>query len=130
MRIYIGNLSSEITSIDLAKFFSGFGKQLRFEFKYYVKGEKRFYYASTSIEHRKSAEKAIKRRNLKRINNRVVMVRAYKERGIFNERRALNWREKIWEAEERRVTERRTTQYSKIVKDKQEQFRLTPAPHF
>lgn len=129
MEIFIGNLSAEISSLDLARFFKGYGNYLTFTFKYYLRGEKPFYYAVTDIESRKLADKAIKRRHMKRLKGRVIVLRPYKDRLVSNERRALNWREKIWEAEERRKMERRHKQLNKNVKAKQEQFELTPAPH-
>jgi RNA recognition motif-containing protein len=129
MQIYIGNLSPEISSQDLLKFFKGYGEYLSFEFKYYMRGNKRFYFAVTSIEPDIKAKKAIKRRNLKRVQGRVVVVRAYQDRLVANERRALNWREKIWTAEERRKEERRTLQHSKNLKEKVETYEPTPVRH-
>jgi len=129
MQIFIGNLSAEISSLDLASFFKGYGNYLTFTFKYYLRGEKPFYYAVTDIESGKMADKAIRRRHMKRLKGRVLVVRPYLDRLLGNERRALNWREKIWESEERRKIDRRNKQLYKNLKEKQEEFELTPAPH-
>ena len=129
MQIFIGNLSAEISSIDLARFFKGYGDYLTFTFKYFLRGEKPFYYAVTDIDPRKLADKAIKRRHMKRLKGRVIILRPYYDRLVSNERRALNWREKIWESEERRRIERRNKQLNKNMKEKLEQFELTPDPH-
>lgn len=129
MQIFIGNLSPEISSQDLLRFFKGYGGHPSFEFRYYMKGNKRFYFAIASIEQEKAAKKAIKRRHMKRIQGRVVIVRAYTERLVANERRALNWREKIWTAEERRREERRNLQHSKNLREKVESYEPTPLRH-
>ena len=129
MQIFIGNLSAEISALDLAKFFKGYGNLLTFKFRYYLRGGKPFYYALTEIEPRKLAEGAITRRHMKRLKGRVIVVHPYLDRGIINERRSLNWREKIWESEERRKVDRRNLQHNKNLKEKLEQFDLKPPPH-
>ena len=128
MLVFVGNLSPEISSQDLLGFFKGYGRQ-SFEYRYYMKGNKRFYFAIASIEPEGAARKAIKRRNMKRVRGRVVVVRAYTDRLVANERRALNWREKIWTAEERRKEERRNLQHSKNLKEKLETYEPTPVRH-
>jgi RNA recognition motif-containing protein len=129
MRIYVGNLSPDISSQDLLRFFKGFGKPPSFEFKYFMRGSKRFYFAIASFESTLVAKLAIKRRHMKRIKGRVIVLRAYEERLIANERRALNWREKIWTAEERRKVERRHLQHSKNLKEQVETYEPTPVRH-
>jgi hypothetical protein len=117
MQIYIGNLSHEISSHDLMRLFRGFEDHTSFEFKYYMRGEKRFYFALTSIEPESVAIKAIKRCHMKRIKGRLIVIRDYKGRALVNERRSLDWREKLWDSDERRATERRNIQHDKNVND-------------
>ena len=118
MQIYIGNLSAETTSMDLAQVFMGYGEDYpSFSFKYYQRGNKRFYFALTSIEPESLARKVIGRRNMKRIKGRSIVLHAYKDRALSNERRALNWRSQTWDADERRKTDRRHLQHDKVVYD-------------
>ena len=117
MQIYIGNLSAEITSFDLAQFFNGYGDYPSFTFKYYQKGQKRFHYAVTSISPDSLARQAIRRCHMKRAKGRSIVLHPYKDRVIINERRGLNWRGKPWASEERRTVNRRQVQHDKISND-------------
>jgi hypothetical protein len=127
MQLYIGNLFPGISSLDLRRFLKGIDVQLSFEFKYFTRGNKRFYFAVSSDVPADRAQKAIKRRHMKRVNGRVIVLREYKVRAVANERRALNWREKIWEAEERRKAERRQLHLDKHSKAHNEVYEPVPA---
>jgi hypothetical protein len=72
MQIYIGNLSHEVSSHDLIRLFRGFEDPTSFEFKYYMRGKKRFYFALTSIVPDRMALKAMERCRMKRIKGRVI----------------------------------------------------------
>jgi hypothetical protein len=117
MKIYIGNLSAEITSPDLAPYFRGYGNYPSFKFKYYQKNHKRFYYALTSTVPESLGRKAIAGHYLKRIKGRMIALHAYKDRALSNERRSLDWRSKLWAPEECRKSDRRHLQYDKHSND-------------
>lgn len=113
MQIYIGNLSAEITSFDLAPLFKGYDENPSFQFRYFLDGYKRNYYALTSDIPETMAVNVIARRHMTRIKDRAIMLHAYQERSIMNERRAFGWGSKQWGSDERRNVDRRGVQYDR-----------------
>lgn len=131
MQIYIGNLSTKITSYDLGQLFDGNGECPSFKFKYYQKDHKRFYYALTSIEPESLAKNIMARCNLKRIKNKMIVLHAYKNRSVFNERREFCWGSKPWTPEERRKVDRRLFSHDEKINDIMEPIDPPPAQaHF
>jgi RNA recognition motif-containing protein len=108
MEVFIGNLAPNVSVTDLIGFFKGFsGKaKIRIVEKQLEDGTKcRFGIAD--FESDRLALKAIKKLNQKPLRGELVMVREYVHRSYYNERRAVNWRDKPWEGVERRQHERR-----------------------
>ncbi len=66
-----------------------------------------FHYAIATIEPADIARECIKLFNQKFLNGKPLEVREYQPRSYMNERRAVGWRDKTWNAEERRTTDRR-----------------------
>jgi len=131
MQIYIGNLSEKIRSFDLAPLFKGYGEYPSFKFKYYFKDYRRFYYALTSDMPESLARRAITKYHMTRIKNRAIEIHAYKERSVFNERRAFGWGSKQWSSDERRNVDRRHVQSDKKIHGIKEHVEQRPArAHF
>jgi len=107
MQIYIGNLSSTVSSIDLESLFEDIEERPSFTFRSYQKDRMNFYYALTSIEPETLARELIARNNRKSVKNRNIVLHPYKDRSVFNERRAFGWGKKQWAGEERRKVDRR-----------------------
>jgi RNA recognition motif-containing protein len=117
MQIYIGNLSSVFTSDDLAPLFEGCDEIPSFTFKSYTKSNVHYYYALASIESESLAREVITRNQKKKIKNRKIEFHAYKDRSVFNERRAFGWGNKPWTSEERRKVDRRLVQEEIVNRD-------------
>lgn len=115
MQIYIGNLSPKITSFNLVSLFEGYGKCPSFDFRTYQKDDEQRYYAVTSIEPESLAKDFIDRRNMTRIKDRIIVLREYKSRSVFNERREFGWGSKKWLFDERRKVDRRFVEHDKVV---------------
>ena len=107
MQIYIGNLSSTTSSIDLEPLFEDIEERPSFTFRSYQKDRVHFYYALTSIEPESRARELIARNDRKSVKNRNIVLHPYKDRSVFNERRSFGWGNKQWTGEERRKIDRR-----------------------
>ena len=120
MKLFIGNLSQQVTEFDLRDFFKGFDKQATFKIVHMQEmvqgdGEEDLVYGLVSIESERLARKAIKKLNYKKLNHRVIIVREFQHRASQNDKRALNWRMQQWIDDERRGRERRKSR--KIVQN-------------
>lgn len=116
MDVFVGNLSPRTTLSDLVTFFKGFASNARFQIhdKQFEDGS-RTRYAIATIDPDKLAEKAIKKLNGQMLDGHSVVLREYLHRGYSNERRAMGWRDRPWQGEERRASERRRKQLQKPV---------------
>lgn len=108
MDVFVGNLSPRTTLGDLVTFFKSFSSSARFQIfdKQFDDGNTTRY-AVASIEPDKLAEKVIKKLSGMSLNGSRVVLREFNHRNYGNERRAMGWRDKIWQGEERRKNERR-----------------------
>jgi len=94
---------------DLRLLFKGYDKRTTFKI-IRMEGEEgagNLVYGIVSIDSDRLAKKAIKKLNYKKIHGRMVVIREFHHRASQNDKRALNWRMKGWENEERRGRERR-----------------------
>lgn len=108
MEIHIGNLPPQATVSDLNNLF-GFSAnppQCRV-FKKQGRDGRVFNYALAFIRPDAAGERLLSRHRNANLNGVRLNVREYTPRRVGNERRALNWRSKVWTAPERRNLERR-----------------------
>ena len=108
MELYVGNIPATLTKEQLKAFFVGYEKHATFKIKTVKNGNEIFTFGLVDIPSDSKAKKAIRRLNLKRIDGKLIVVREYVHRVSQNDRRALNWRNKKWQAAERRNNDRRT----------------------
>jgi len=109
VELFIGNLEMEVSEGDLRLLFKGYDKQATFKIVR-MEGEEgvgSLVYGIVSIESERLAKKAIKKLNYKKVRDHMVIIREFHYRASQNDKRALNWRMKGWENEERRGIERR-----------------------
>ena len=107
MEIFIGNIPSNTTVIDLKRFFKAFDKNAVFEVKR-LKGKSDVVtFGLVIIQSERLGNIAIKRLHMKKLNGKPVVVREFTHRAGGNDRRQLGWRNKLWLGEERRQTDRR-----------------------
>jgi len=126
MRVFIGNLPADFTSLELRKltyrvltsaktadFFSGILqksnliKRSAFEVINSEQGYNETPFAVIFIEPDKLGQKLIQRLHSYYIRESVLLAREFYVRAYINDRRAVNWRSRQWDAEERRLHERR-----------------------
>lgn len=107
MEVFVENLTSRVTESELRRFFKGYDKKATFEVSKLISSTGNLYYGMVNIDSEKVALKAIKKLNHKLLDGRHVIVREFQYRAGNNDRRALNWRSRIWEKIERRANERR-----------------------
>ncbi len=118
MDLFIGNLEMAVSEGDLRLLFKGYEKRTTFKIirmEGDEEGGSNLVYGIVSIDSDRLAKKAIKKLNYKKIHGRMVIIREFHYRASQNDKRALNWRMKGWENEERRGRERR--QKRKAVKN-------------
>ena len=117
MELFIGNLEMAVSEHDLRLLFKGYDKRTTFKI-IRMEGEDGvadLVYGIVSIDSDRLAKKAIKKLNYKKIHGHMVVIREFHHRASQNDKRALNWRMKGWENEERRSRERRLKR--KVVKN-------------
>jgi len=107
MELFVGNITADIREVELRKFFGRFAKDATFSLRKLKFDHASYFYAQVEIEPEKLALKAIKKLHGKRLNGKPVSIREYEYRVGNNDRRALNWRELLWNGIERRFSERR-----------------------
>ena len=107
MEIFVGNISSSATAVDLKKIFKGFDKHATFEIKRLKGRDSHVTFGLVRLQSERLAKKAIKRLHMKKYLGRPIVVREYLHRAFGNDRRQLGWRKKLWLGEERRNTDRR-----------------------
>lgn len=107
MELYVGQLSSQDTVEDLRQFFKAFARKAGFKIVKLIRPSGPVYIGVVSMESEKLAAKAIRKLHTRKLNGRRVTVREFIYRSGGNERRALNWRERVWNGIERRMAERR-----------------------
>jgi len=108
MEIHIGNLPPQATVADLNNLF-GFPAnppQCRV-FKKEGRDGRLINYALAFIRPDAAGERLLERHKNAALNGVRLVVREYTPRRVGNERRALNWRSKVWAGPERRNLERR-----------------------
>lgn len=120
MELYVGHLTSNDTLNDLRRFFKGYEKKAEFRIVKLLRAGGPLYYALIDFESDRLAQKALKKLHACKFNGRRVCVREYQYRIGGNERRALNWRERLWQSTERRNQERR--EKSRQAKQSQAEF--------
>lgn len=120
MDVFVGNLTSRVNEKELQRFFKGYDKQATFQVSKLIYNASTLYYGIVGIESDKIALKAIKKLNHKVLDGRHVMLREFQYRAGNNDRRALNWRSRVWESIERRANERR--QKSKKSESREPEF--------
>lgn len=110
MEVFVGNLNADVTEKELQKFFKGYDKKASFTINKFICNDGPIYYGIVDFEADKLALKAIRKLNHKSLNGHPTILREFHYRAGNNDRRALNWRNVIWEKLERRFTERRLKQ--------------------
>lgn len=122
MELYIGNLPENVTAFDLRKLFTPIAGSNSGKFSFLRARTEPFMnfkiveqrsasgmvrYGWADIEPDEIAERCIERLNKAPFQGNTLVVREYFHRRAMNERRALDWRSKPWNGEERRVGQRR-----------------------
>lgn len=108
MDIFVGNLPRAASTADLERLFSSYDKAAHIAIKEgHDKDGNSFRYGVCSMESERAALKAIKALNGHRLLGAELTVHEFIHRNYSNERRALGWRQREWEDEERRRHERR-----------------------
>jgi len=117
VELFIGNLESKVSEGDLRLFFKGYDKQATFKIIRMEGGEGVYdlVYGIVTIKSSRLGKKAIKKLNYTKLHSNLVIIREFHYRASQNDKRALTWRMKGWENEERRNRERR--QKRKLVKN-------------
>ena len=108
MEVIICNLSANISKIDLLELLKSFRKymELKMVNTHYEDGST-FHFAVATFKADKQALKVIKKFNGALFKGERLVVREYIHRSYNNEKRALNWRQRAWQSNERRCHDRR-----------------------
>ena len=108
MDLIILELPEEAEVSDLKTLFRGLADKAEFKivFQRYVDGS-HCRYGIAKFKLPKPGKKAIRKFNNKKLLGEPVTVRQFHHRTYQNERRALDWRNKVWDKPERRIAERR-----------------------
>ena len=120
MEVFVENLTSRVNEKELRRFFKGYDKQATFQISKLIFNAGTLYYGIVDIKSDRIALKAIKKLNHKVLDGRHVILREFQYRAGNNDRRALNWRSRVWESIERRANERR--QKNKKVRSREPEF--------
>ena len=107
MELYVGPLSSRTTVSELQRFFKGFEKKASFRLMKLIRNSGPHYFGLVEFDSDRLGKKAMKKLHSSKFNEHRVIVREYEHRASSNDRRALNWRELVWNKVERRDLERR-----------------------
>ena len=108
MEVFIGNISPNTTLNDVVNFLKSFAKKTRVRIvDQPLENGGHARYAVADFETDKLAIKAIKKLDGTTLRGNAVVMREFFHRSYYNERRAVNWRDKPWEGPERRQLERR-----------------------
>ncbi|MEN8169215.1 MAG: RNA-binding protein [Pseudomonadota bacterium] len=108
MDLFIGNLSPSASLGELIAFFKGFSSKARFHLKQKkLEDGSTVRYAIAEFDSDKYAIKMIRKFHGEEFRGHSLIIREYLHRSYTNERRAVNWREKPWQAGERRNLDRR-----------------------
>jgi len=120
MELFVGNLSADTRELELRKFFGRYAKHAKISLRKLKFDYSAYYYAQVEIEPDKLALKAIKKFHGKKINGKPALIREFEYRAGNNDRRALNWRHRMWDKMERRLSERR--QHAKLFARNEPEF--------
>ncbi|GMR07438.1 MAG: hypothetical protein BMS9Abin26_0441 [Gammaproteobacteria bacterium] len=110
MDLYIGNISSNTTEIDITQFIcnnAGVRDFNRVNIVQKHQAGKLNRYAMVGIVSAKQARNAISKINGMALRGERLLVREFCHRTSNNEQRDLNWRTRVWQGDERRMVERR-----------------------
>jgi len=107
MELFVGNLTANTREVELRKLFGSYAKNSTFTLHKLKFAHSTYFFAQIVIEPDKLALKAIKKLHGKKINGKPAIIREYEYRAGNNDRRALNWRNLLWNKIERRLNERR-----------------------
>jgi len=108
MELFIGNIPEDIDDYDLRKFFGIKDPQSRFRIVDKTGQQGRsIRYGYAEIDSDRLGQKTIVRNNGREWRGQKIIVRPFKHRSYSNDRRALNWRQLEWGANERRRNDRR-----------------------
>lgn len=108
MDLIILELAEEAEVSDLKSLFKGLADKAEFKIviQSYVDGS-HCRYGIANFKLPKLGRKSIRKFNNKKLLDAPVTVRQFHHRTYQNERRALDWRNKVWDKPERRIAERR-----------------------
>lgn len=107
MDLFIGNLSAGTDKNTLKKLFLKFCKSARIKFLGHPDYKNKRRYACVDVLPIRQARRAIRVLNNTFFEGKVITVREYQHRACFNERRAIDWRNREWTHVEKRTNERR-----------------------
>jgi len=122
MELFIGNISSDITSQELRRFVNEVLDDRKVGLQFWKKRQPNsmsfkiiekqvdgacYHYAIAAIEPLASARECCELLDNQLFNGEPLRVREYHSRSYMNERRTINWRERPWVGVERRQGERR-----------------------
>lgn len=122
MELYISNLPEDATAYDLRRLFTPIAASNTGTFSFLRSRTEPFMnfkiieqrsaagmvrYGWADIEPDNIAERCIERLNNSFFHGNAIVVREFFHRRSMNERRAIDWRSRPWNGEERRVNHRR-----------------------
>ncbi len=110
MDLYIGNISSNTSEIDITQFIcknAGIRDFSRINIVQEHKAGKLNRYALVGIEPARQARNTISKINGMVLRGERLLIREFNHRSSNNEQRDLNWRAQVWQGDERRMIERR-----------------------
>ena len=131
MEVYIGNIPEGLNGYELRRYVTGVldsrkkpllslwkrqeASELSFKIveKHTPSGS--YHYVVATVEPKAVAEELIELLNLRFIKDKPLEEREYVPRSYMNERRSINWREKVWDGIERRLGDRRLRSSSEHV---------------
>jgi hypothetical protein len=114
MEVYIGNITPKTTLNDVVNFLKSFAKKASVRLvDHPLEDGGHARYALADFDTDKLALKAIKKLDGAVLHGNTVVMREFIHRSYYNERRAVNWRDKPWNGPERRNLERRQKIHAK-----------------
>ena len=117
MKILIANLPPGITELELLDLLKPYHKREGLLLQIIDQKSEdgtHHLYAIADIHHERLAVKALKKLDGKPLRSNKLCLREFQHRTYSNERRALGWRNRAWNAKERRLRERRRQTWQQV----------------
>jgi RNA recognition motif-containing protein len=107
MELFVGPLPEKVDHFSLRHFFQDFYGKFSLQMLDTYNPDETLRFALVRFDSENLAYKAIRRLNGKKLEDQSICVRQFVQRSRRNERRDLNWRQRLWQALNRRNSDRR-----------------------